>query len=261
MVNAKCKMRNDLRKIFLLFLILTVSGFWPGVCWCQGRSKIITVIIDPGHGGQDTGGTGSGGVLEKELTLALARQMAQILEETGTIRPVLTRTDDYRISLDDRAGLANHRGGDLLISLHLGNSFQPVPVGFSLYYWSPVTAAPTVSSPSNQKLAWDQEQRSYWESSRRLAMLMHQQLLGTLSWPSGGVVQADLYLLRRVRMPAVLVELGSLYHSGEADELKKPEFQEAIARALAGIVIQYQEMQEKEILGPETKDEATGIKQ
>jgi len=172
------KLTSNLRQVLFLLVVLAVPGLclWPGVCLGQGPGKSITVIVDPGHGGQDTGGRGSGGVFEKELTLTLARNLAQVLEDIGRIRPVLTRTDDYTISLDDRAGMANHHGGDLLVSLHLGNSFQPVPLGFSLYYWSPVTAATTVSPESNQRLPWDEEQKPYWESSRDLAMLIQQQL-------------------------------------------------------------------------------------
>ena len=76
-------------------------------------------------------------------------------------------------------------------------------------------------------------------------MLIQQELLATLSWPSGGVLQADLYLLRRVRMPAVLVELGSLNHSAEPAELQKPEFQEAVARAVAEAINKFRKEQVK----------------
>jgi len=243
------QMTNDPRPFLLILVILTVPGFclWPIVSLGQGPAKMLTVIVDPGHGGKDTGGTGPGGVFEKELTLALARKMSEVLEDTGKMRSVLTRTDDYTISLDDRAGAANHRRGDLLVSLHLGNSFQPVALGFSIYYWSPANGEATASPQSDQMLPWDQEQQPYWESSRRLATLIQQQLLATLSWPSGGVLQADLYLLRRVRMPAVLVELGSLNHPGEAEELQRPEFQATVARALAEAVVIYRDEQEKEM--------------
>jgi N-acetylmuramoyl-L-alanine amidase len=194
-------------------------------------------------------------LLEKEVTLTLANKLVQVLKETGTVRPLMTRTDDYTISLDDRAGLANHRGGDLFISLHLGNSSLHVPSGFSVYYWSPATATPTVSPPSSQKPPWDQGQRPYWERSQELATLMQQELLRALPWPTGGVLEADLYLLRRVQMPAVLVELGSLSHLEEVAQLQKPAFQEAVARALVEAINQYRAMQEKELLIPGSKPE------
>lgn len=244
-------MRYDPGHIILVLIVLVACSlvFWPKNSLGQDPPTIITVIVDPGHGGQDDGAKGSGGILEKQITLALARKLTQELKETGTVRPILTRTDDYSISLDDRAGLANHRGGDLLISLHLGNSFLPVAMGFSLYYWSPVTAAPASPPTSQEKTPWDQENRPYLERSRRLATLMQQSLQQTLQWPTGGVLAADLYLLRRVKMPAVLVELGSLNHPEEAAQLQKPEFQESIVRAITATIIQYREEQVKEALG------------
>ena len=244
-------MRYDLVHIILVLITLVFCNlfFGPSDSFAQDPPTIITVIVDPGHGGQDEGAKGSCGILEKQITLALARKLTQELKETGTVRPILTRTDDYSISLDDRAGLANHRGGDLFISLHLGNSFLPVPMGFSLYYWSPVTAAPTSPPISQEKTPWDQENRPYLERSRRLATLMQQNLQETLQWPTGGVLAADLYLLRRVKMPAVLVELGSLNHPEEAAQLQKLEFQESIVRAITETIIQYREEQVKEALG------------
>ena len=161
MTNDPYKIGNALRRFLLVLIILIVPGLclWPNTSSSQSPVKIMKVIVDPGHGGQDTGGRGSDGVLEKDVTLALARKLDQMLGESGTIRSVLTRRDDYAVSLEDRAGLANHRRGDLLISLHLGNSFRPVPLGFSLYYWSPALAVPFVSSTPGETIPWDQEQQ------------------------------------------------------------------------------------------------------
>ena len=206
---------------------------------CRGSPQMITVIVDPGHGGQDLGGKGAGNVLEKQLTLALARRLVQELRNSGIANPVLTRRDDYSISLDDRAGLANHRGGDILISLHIGNSFNRAPLGFSLYYWAPAPTFTTKPNSSASNMVWDQAQLPYWQQSRRLASLLQQELLRTLPWASGTVQQADLYLLRRVQMVAVIVELGSLNHPGEAAELQKPDFQEGCARAIGEAIRQY----------------------
>ena len=160
--------------------------------------------------------------------------------------------DDYAVSLDDRAGLANHRGGDVLISLHLGNSFRPSPLGFSLYYWPPVTSSRAISPASDQRQPWDQEQLPHWERSRSLATLIQQELAKSLPWSIGTITQADLYLLRRVRMPAVLVEFGSINHVGEAADLQNQAFQDDVARALAQAINKYRDMEAKEILGPES---------
>ena len=96
--------------------------------------------------------------------------------------------------------------------------------------------------------SWDQEQEPYWQKSRMLASLMKEELLWSIPWASGGVLSADIYLLRRARMPAVMLELGSLNHLEEAAQLQKPEFQEAVAKAVTQGIIKYRSLEEKGIL-------------
>jgi len=243
-------MRNDLWYLNLVLIGLTAAClcFWPNASLGQDVVKVYKVFVDPGHGGQDTGSKGSGGLLEKDVTMALAKKLVQALEETGKVRPELIRTDDQAVSLDDRAGLANHNHGDLFISLHLGTTFAPDPTGFSIYFWSPTTASPTATPSSSTARLWDQEQEPYWEKSRMLASLMKEELLWSIPWASGGVLPADIYLLRRARMPAVMLELGSLNHLEEAAQLQKPEFQEAVAKALTQGIIKYRSLEQKGIL-------------
>jgi N-acetylmuramoyl-L-alanine amidase len=243
-------MRNDLwyLNLALIGLATAVLCFWQNASLGQDVVKVYKVFVDPGHGGQDTGSKGSGGLLEKDVTMALAEKLVQALEETGKVRPELIRTDDQAVSLDDRAGLANHNHGDLFISLHLGTTFAPDPTGFSIYYWSPTTASPTATPSSNTVRAWDQEQEPYWEKSRMLASLMQEELLWSIPWASGGVLPADIYLLRRARMPAVMLELGSLNHLEEAAQLQEPEFQKAVAKAVTQGIIKYRSLEEKGIL-------------
>jgi len=221
----------------------------------QTPAKGLKVLIDPGHGGEDSGSTGPLGVSEKDVTLALGRKLVEVLETSEAISPELIRTDDYSISLDQRAGLANHRQGELLISLHLGTTFTAIPTGFSIYYWSPTTASPTAAPSSSTVRPWDQEQEPYWEKSRMLGSLMQEELLWAIPWSSSGVLPADIYLLRRVRMPAIMLELGSLNHPEEASQLQKPEFQEAVAKAVIQAIIKYRSLDEKGLLLPQTKSQ------
>jgi N-acetylmuramoyl-L-alanine amidase len=250
-------MRNN----FLGLTLVLLSTLTLGLCCipteglAQTPAEVLKVIIDPGHGGEDSGSKGSRGVSEKDLTLALAKKLVEVLETGETISPELVRTDDYSISLDQRAGMANHNSGDLLISLHLGTTFTPVPTGFTIYYWSPTTASPTAAPSSSKVRPWDQEQEPYWEKSRMLASLMQEELLWSIPWASGGVLPADIYLLRRVRMPSVMLELGSLNHPEEAAQLQRPEFQEAVAKALTQAIIKYRSLDEKGILLPQTKSQ------
>jgi len=248
-------MRNNLWGFGIALFAMVAVGLccMPTEGLGQIPSKELKVIVDPGHGGEDNGSKGSRGVSEKDLTLALASKLVQALENAEKITPELVRTDDYSISLDQRAGLANHKQGDLLISLHLGTTFAVVPTGFSIYYWSPTTASPSATPSSSTVRPWDREQEPYWEKSRMLASLMQEELLWSIPWASGGVLPADIYLLRRVRMPSVMLELGSLNHPEEAAQLQKPEFQEAVAKALTQAIIKYRSLDEKGLLLPQTK--------
>jgi len=88
-----------------------------------------------------------------------------------------------------------------------------------------------------------------------LASLMQEELLWSIPWASGGVLPADIYLLRRVRMPAVMLELGSLNHPDESAQLQKSEFQEAVAKALTQAIIKYRSLDEKGLLLPQTKSQ------
>ena len=248
-------MTNNLRNLTGLVLVLITVGFCfiPIEGWGEAPAKVLKVMIDPGHGGEDNGSTSSTGVTEKDITLALADKLIQALEAEDKLSPELLRTDDQSISLDERAGLANHNHGDLLISLQLGTTFAAVPKGFTLYYWSPTTASPAAASSSGKARPWGQEQEPYWEKSRMLASLMQEELLWSIPWASGGVLPADIYLLSRVHMPAVMLELGSLNHPEEAAQLQKPEFQEAVAKAITQAVIKFRSLDEKGLLLPEPK--------
>ena len=248
-------MTNSLRNLIVLLLVLITVGFCfiPTEGFGQTSAKTLKVMIDPGHGGEDAGSTSSRGVAEKDITLALADKLVQALESADNISAELLREDDQSVSLDERAGLANHDHGDLLISFQLGTTFAVVPKGFTIYYWSPTAASPTTTPSSTTARPWDQEQEPYWEKSRMLASLMQEELLWSIPWASGGVLPADIYLLSRVRMPAVMLELGSLNHPEEAAQLQKPEFQEAVAKAITQAIIKYRSLDEKGLLLPEPK--------
>ena len=244
-------MTNNRYSILTLICLLATSLCCiPAESGGQAPDGVIKVMLDPGHGGQDTGSKGSEGLFEKDLTLALAEKLALTLEAAGSFLPIMTRKDDQAVSLDERAGLANNHQADMLISFHLGDTFTGSPMGFSIYYWSPTTASPITRAPTG-KQPWDLEQEPYWEKSRMLASLMQEELLWSIPWASGGVLAADIYLLRRVRMPAVLLELGSLNHPEEAAQLQKPQFQEAVAKALTQAIIKYNSLEQKGILLPQ----------
>ncbi|MGH9367065.1 MAG: N-acetylmuramoyl-L-alanine amidase family protein, partial [Thermoanaerobaculia bacterium] len=96
----------------------------------------LTVVIDPGHGGAETGAIGAAGLQEKEATLEIARKLAATLPRLLSCRVVLTRDGDSLVGLDDRTSAANHEKADLFLSVHTNSSRIPGARGSETYYLS-----------------------------------------------------------------------------------------------------------------------------
>ena len=97
--------------------------------------KIPVVVLDPGRGGSNVGGSGATGLLEKDITLQLATEAGRLIEELLGARVILTRTDDSDVPLEARAALANQAGGDLFISIHAGSSLGATRREFQTFYF------------------------------------------------------------------------------------------------------------------------------
>ncbi|GFN21737.1 N-acetylmuramoyl-L-alanine amidase [Thermanaeromonas sp. C210] len=164
--------------------------------------------LDPGHGGSDPGAVGVNGLREKEVTLAVALLVAELLSRAG-IEVVLSREKDVDVSLAERAALFNRAGLDLVVSLHINSSENPRADYLSTY----------ILGPGGQ--------------AERVARTIQDELVRALGWPDGGVRQAGFYILRETEAPAVLVEMGFLSNPQEAQALKKEEVRQTLSRALA----------------------------
>ena len=204
------------------------------------RSELRTIAIDPGHGGPDFGATGSRGVSEKDVALAVARALRdRLVEEYGfdLADVILTRSDDRQVSLDDRTVAANAAGADLLLSIHLNASPSAGASGSVVYYLTPGAAARGRGAAA-RFVPWDQAQYEYLAASRALA----EQIaigLAALSLPSEGVAHAPLRVLSGAAMPAVQVELGYVTSPRDRERLRDPAFHEEAARALAAGIVRY----------------------
>ncbi len=214
------------------------------------RSGPRPIVIDPGHGGDDTGAVGGSGLAEKDLTLAIARRLARILRGMGY--PVrLTRDGDVGRALTDRAALANRLDARVFISLHANASTFASVRGAETYYMSlddrasdPLaqSTAALENSAGNGKSAgrstldlilWDMAQSEVLNESSRLALRIQGRLNSLLGLKDRGVKQAPFVVLTGATMPAALVEVGFLSNSEERDRLSSPEHQQALARAIA----------------------------
>jgi N-acetylmuramoyl-L-alanine amidase len=196
------------------------------------------VVIDPGHGGNDTGAKGPAGTQEKTVTLNLARSIADQLK-TG-YRVVLTRSDDYRLDLSERTAVANQSKADIFISLHTGSSFSGSVSGETVYFYQQfIGSALTAESETPQSLtdsdipvSWDQIQSKYRITSQKLAKLIQYQLSNVRQPPDTKIQGAPLLVLEGADMPAVAIEIGNLSNPNEEKALGDTEFLAVIARAI-----------------------------
>jgi N-acetylmuramoyl-L-alanine amidase len=214
--------------------------------------RVRTVVIDPGHGGEETGAVSPTGLSEKDITLAIARRLRAALDGQPEVVAILTRDDDRRMSLRDRTALANTRRASVLISLHLNTSASDTPHGAEFTVLavddadgaaleSPGTPVPVAGGATRviEFVPWDRIALRHRDESLRLARTMAASFESAGQLSLRGVQSAPLAVLTGAGMPAVVADLGYLTHPGDASRLGSAEGQEAIARQLREAVLQF----------------------
>ena len=171
------------------------------------------VIIDPGHGGEDSGAVGIDGLQEKDVILPIALDVEEILRKQN-IDVVMTRDTDVFISLEGRTDLANRVKADLFVSIHANsiNLSRPDVSGLETYYY---------------------------DSGRRLAELVHWSILNGVDIDDRSIRRARFYVLRHSTMPAVLIEVGFVTGEVDASNLKDPNHRRLMAEAIAKGIVEY----------------------
>ena len=219
------------------------------------------VVIDPGHGGHDPGACSPHGLKEKHVVLAVAKQLARRLSEDMGIDVVMTRNDDRFIPLGQRARIANTSGADLFVSIHANGAFNQTATGtetFFLSFEASDRKAARMAAAENASLRlekdnplatsgfddikailWDMVQTETLRESERLAATVQEKLAHQFHLHSRGVKQAPFYVLMGSSIPAILVEIGFMTTSDEADQLANPQIQEQIATALFLALVHY----------------------
>lgn len=226
------------------------------------RIAIRTIVIDPGHGGEDAGVRGPTGVLEKDVTLAVARRLKAAIETRYGIRVLETRDDDRLIGLDDRASYANNNKADLFISLHANASPNSGVKGAEVFYLGLDKYAdqarrqaqlegavlPVVGGGSRQidLVLWDLAQAKYVDQSAVLAGIMDGQLRNKINVRPLGVQQGPMRVLVGVNMSAVLVEIGYLTNPNEEQALASGAYQTSLVQGLADAIAPFREYLEHE---------------
>jgi N-acetylmuramoyl-L-alanine amidase len=207
------------------------------------------VVIDAGHGGRDPGARSvSGELAEKDLTLALARELRDDLVKRGRVRVAMTRDDDRYLTLDDRAAMARRLDAAMFVSLHVDSAPNPLARGASVYSLSDVAsdaeAAHLATAENGASLAGektgpveamlsDLAMRSQMSASADLASRLVNKSAGRFELRPDPHRFAAFYVLRSARTPAVLFEAGYLSNADDEVLLRDPKHRADIALALA----------------------------
>jgi N-acetylmuramoyl-L-alanine amidase len=232
----------------------------------QRRGQRYLVVVDAGHGGPDNGMTGpiGGGprLVEKDITLAVAKLLAQELRDSG-VDVLMTRTTDTLIALSDRGRIANRNKGDVFVSVHVNatgsrSSAAARERGFETYFLAEAKSEDALRvermeneavrfetgayAPKGDPLSFiinDMAQNEHLRESNDLAETIQQGLKTFHPGPSRGVQQANFAVLRGSYMPAVLVEIGFGTNPDEAEYLSEYSNQRDIAASIARSVLEY----------------------
>ncbi len=239
----RCKIPSGLVPIILYITMVIITA---GSAKAQDRPPSPfdgahgTVAIDPGHGGKDAGSRGNSGTTEKEICLAIARELTHRLEPT--YRVILTRSEDYDIPLVERTAIANHHRADLFISIHTGASYLRNTEGMGIYHYHPAARTAAAPSPPNSALPlWHQAQMAHLNASQALAASLRQSLVQLAGRPTVRTIAAPIAVLQGADMPAVILEVGYLTHPTTENALLSAEYQAALAKAIAKGVERYYE--------------------
>lgn len=221
----------------------------------------FTVLIDPGHGGEDLGAVGSINlgkksqqILEKDVALDLARKI-QVELKKRNIKSFLSRSIDRNVSLAERAHMAEKIKADLYISVHLNSSTQKEPRGFETYYLDnhQDAAVKKVEEAENKDLSGealvvnqiltDLVIDRTVETSKALANRIHNQIHADIGKSFGlvnrGIKPGLFYVLALAKRPAILLEVGFISNEKELKRLMTKEFQQKYAVAVATGISKY----------------------
>jgi N-acetylmuramoyl-L-alanine amidase len=213
----------------------------------------IVIAIDPGHGGEDPGASGPGGLREKTVVLQIARRLEAQLAKIPGFRPVLVRTGDYYVSLKNRRNRARNLEADLFVSIHADAFREKSAYGASVYALSMRGATSTTAQyladtenaadlvggvelsdmdPMLAGVLADLSMTGTLDTSLSLGALILEQIDGVAKLHKKKVEQAGFAVLKSPDVPSLLIETGFISNPGEADRLSTPAYQDKLARAI-----------------------------
>jgi N-acetylmuramoyl-L-alanine amidase len=217
---------------------------------------VRTIVIDPGHGGDEQGTRGASGALEKDVVLDVARRLRAVLDSRLGLRVILTRDDDRVVPHDERASIANNNKADLFISLHANASPNKTVKGAEVFYLSldglSSEARKMAESPDGKPvpvlgggsrdidlILWDMAQARHLSESSAFAVLVEEELRRRVDMSPNPIQQAPFRVLVAANMPAVLVEMAFLSNPEQEAALASDEFKNRVVQALVDAIVRY----------------------
>ncbi|MGO9096073.1 MAG: N-acetylmuramoyl-L-alanine amidase [Bryobacteraceae bacterium] len=217
--------------------------------------KLGRVVLDPGHGGQDAGTIGPGGLEEKTLVLDVAQRLGVLITQRLGSEVIFTRTDDTYVPLEARTALANEKHADLFLSIHANSSKLRAISGSEAYFLNFTTSASALEVAARENASSEQSihelqsllqkiaLKEKVQESREFAATIQKSLYAGLWDAKGiknrGVKQAPFVVLIGAQMPSVLAEIAFLSNPKDEAQLKRPEYRQKVAEALYKGVSQY----------------------
>jgi N-acetylmuramoyl-L-alanine amidase len=248
---------NNVKPLF--FLLLLFNLYNVNLLSQTNSTNIKTIVIDPGHGGKDSGtlGTKRFKIYEKHVALAVSLKLGNyIAEEFPDVKIIYTRDTDVFLELNERTEIANKSNADLFISIHCDGFTNPKPSGASVFVMgmSKLKANMDVAMRENSAIYLEDNyqqkydgfdpksaesyivfslmQNTYLNQSLQIAEEVENEFSTRANRKSRGVKQAPFYVISRTNMPSILVECGFLTNPKEEEFLHSDLGQDYIASAI-----------------------------
>lgn len=211
--------------------------------------KVGRIVLDPGHGGHDTGTVGPEGLREKDLVLDVAQRLGRLIETRMGSEVIYTRSDDTFIPLERRTEIANEAKADLFLSIHANSSPFRTAAGVETYYLNFTTSRSALDLASRenagsqmtvgelQGLLEKIALKDKIEESREFATRVQTALFSLSAKTDGrakdrGVKKAPFVVLIGANMPSVLAEIGFVSNAHDESIMRREEYRERMAEAL-----------------------------
>ena len=215
------------------------------------------IVIDAGHGGDESGAKGANGALEKQITLSVARRLKAALEGRLGLRVILTRDGDTTVGLDERAAIANNNKADMFVSLHANAAPRTTTSGAEVFYLSldeygdaaervahtDTDPLPVFSGGTRdiELIPGDMAQARYIKESAALAQTVEGSLRQRVPMSARALQQAPFRVLVGANMPAVLVEMGFITNPAQEKQLQSDDFQNLIVQSLVESITRFRD--------------------